>query len=141
MTLFKINVMGTPISKQIIEDFEIAINSRLPKDYKKHMLNYNGGRKIKSENLYYTKYKSEEGELILNSLFNLSGGGDSVESASKFYDYLPKAIVIGDFHGGIIVLSLSDNDYGSIYMQFSYTEPEKIATSFTEFLNGLEYDE
>ncbi len=38
-------------------------------------------------------------------------------------------------------MSLADNDYGHIYMQFGDTDPEKVANSFTEFLEGLEYDE
>lgn len=142
MIEFKKSLTGETVTEELLQEFEATMESPLPQDYRQHMLDYNGGIKAKDGFLYYTKYESEEGELVLKSLHHFKGGGGgSVVHYSKSFDFLPKAIDIGSIYGGILSMSLADNDYGHIYMQFSDTDPEKVANSFTEFLEGLEYDE
>lgn len=141
MKLFKRTTAGIPATEGTVTTFETAKGTRLPEDYRQHMLDLNGGVQISDGNLYFANYVSDEGELVLSSLFHFEGPGSSVVEASELYDSLPNGIVIGDFDGGLISMSLDEGDYGHIYMEFSYTDPEKIANSFTEFLNGLEpYD-
>jgi len=53
-------------------------------------------------------------------------------------DYLSeKYINIGYTGTGNICISFQEQNYGAIYVYYSETELELIATSFTEFLNGL----
>jgi hypothetical protein len=149
MSIFIKSIMGelgqteNPDTKEtLISAFETGVlqDKRLPEDYREHMKQYNGGLKAEDGDLYYTNYESPEGELILKTLFHLTGPGPSVEKMSKLNDNFPNLITIGSFYGGVIMMSLQGGSYGKIYMRFSYTEPEKVADTFTEFLDGLEYD-
>ncbi|EDP96805.1 SMI1/KNR4 family protein [Kordia algicida OT-1] len=135
MRLFKKS--STQVTEEDLQEFENTLGKRLPEDYRQFMKDYNGGIQIKEGNLWYPNYVSEEGELVLKKIHRL----EIAISLTEIYDFLPKAVNIGGFFGGIIAMSLSDNDYGNIYIQFSYTDPEKVADSFTEFIEGLEdYD-
>lgn len=53
-------------------------------------------------------------------------------------DYLPeKYIGIGLTGTGYLAMSLDEQTYGSIYVHYSEVELKFLATSFTEFTDGL----
>ena len=121
------------ITQEELETFEEQLDGlKLPEDYKAHMLKYNGGGTIEDyewntdENIQFSnfrpiKYGSMTMELGLIARENVLPEND---------------IYIGRITGGSICMSLGENN-GSIYVLYSDGERIDLASSFTEFINGL----
>ncbi|WP_227871732.1 SMI1/KNR4 family protein [Flavobacterium kingsejongi] len=113
-----------------LNKFELEIELSLPEDYKAHMLKYNGGTPLS----YYFYFGEPEDGIRLSYFFSIEYGALLVEKQ----DYLPKMhISIGKTETGYLSMSLDEENFGAIYVYYSEVELELIATSFTEFLNGL----
>lgn len=122
------------ISSTELQEFETKLNGlKLPEDYKKHMLKYNGG--ITVENYVWNK-----DENIIFMYFSPIKYGDwTMEERYSVdrIDVLPKNdIYIGEIRGGSLCMSLGEN-HGAIYAFYSDGERVHLASSFTEFINGL----
>ncbi len=122
------------ITPEELEEFEIKTGVSLPQDYKEHMLKYNGGSPLS-----YHLYFGEPDEGILFSGFKPIKYGDyPVEKQ----DYLPnRYLSIGYTETGYLAMSLDGKDYGNIFVYYSEAELKLLASSFTEFLDGLSESE
>ncbi|MGH1385147.1 SMI1/KNR4 family protein [Kordia sp.] len=121
--------------------FEEALKINLPRDYRTHILTYNGG----SPEGDYVIFDADSADVLVSEdihLYNFNyldnGEGSLDEQASRGgARYIPKGIDIGASSGGILMMSLASGEFGSIYHMFSYGEPQKIANSWTEFVSYL----
>ncbi len=118
-----------------VEEIELELGVKFPSDYKDFMLVYNGGSSA-STGVYFGGY--DDG-VRFSSFLPLKYGDDTLEeSYLESRDVLPENLTpIGYTGTGFLAMSLGENDYGSVYVYYSDVEPEFLATSFTEFLNGL----
>jgi hypothetical protein len=121
--------------------FEEAMKIRLPEDYRNHILAYNGG----SPEGDYVIFDADRADILVsedihvysfNYLDNGNGSLD-IQSNRGGARYIPKGIDIGASSGGMLMMSLAADEFGSIYHMFSYGEPQKIANSWTEFVSYL----
>ena len=122
------------INENDLKIFEDTLGLTLPKDYKAHMLKYNGG-----EPESYGVYFGEQDNGVNLSYFHpLKYGDDSLEEYLSLREDLPSNYIsIGATITGGICMSLDEKDYGSIFVYYEDLNPEKLATSFSEFINGL----
>jgi hypothetical protein len=133
------------LEKGVIENwlvaFEKAMQVRLPEDYRNHILTYNGG----SPEGDYVIFDADSADILVsedihvysfNYLDNGKGSLD-IQSNRGGARYIPNGIDIGASSGGILMMSFAEGEFGSIYHMFSYGEPQKIANSWTEFINYL----
>ena len=116
-----------------MNQIEIDLSVKFPEDYRNYMLIYNGGSP-KSISVYFNKKN-----IRLSSFLPLKYGEDTLEeSYMNSRDFLPKNYVpIGYTETGNLCMSLSKDTYGSVYVYYSDVELELLASSFTEFLDGL----
>lgn len=115
-------------------EFEQKLDGlELPLDYKQHMLKYNGGTTIES---YTYNHKNESIDFYY--FLPIKFGSDTMESSLVAREnVLPKEdIYIGAILGGALCMSLGKN-YGAIYAFYSDGERIDLASSFSEFVNGL----
>ncbi|KAB8155847.1 hypothetical protein EZY14_001150 [Kordia sp. TARA_039_SRF] len=142
---FKMRVKFRELDASILESwlvtFEEALKIRLPEDYRSHILKYNGGSPIGD----YVIFDADSASIMVSEDIHLysfnyldNGEGSLDEQASRGgARYISKGIDIGASSGGILMMSLAEDEIGSIYHMFSYGEPQKIANSWTEFVNYL----
>ncbi|CAL2080621.1 SMI1/KNR4 family protein [Tenacibaculum sp. 190524A05c] len=130
---FKIDEKTITIEE--FNEFEVLLEGlKLPDDYKSHMLTYNGGYPDGD----YVCFRNPNRIIELEYFHPIKYGSDTMEYYLFMRKVLPKNhISIGIISGGRISLSLSELDYGSVYISYEDVIPEKIASSFTEFINGL----
>jgi hypothetical protein len=129
MKLFKAE--NQSISYEELEAFETTIALSLPKDYKAHMLQYNGG----SVSSIYVFFGEPDDGINLFGFYPIKYG-TSLFVERK--DYLPeKYIGIGRTGTGYLAMSLNAENYGNIFVHYSDVKLEYLASSFTEFVNGL----
>ncbi|WP_175620518.1 SMI1/KNR4 family protein [Chryseobacterium schmidteae] len=129
MELF--SVENPPIMLEDLKEFEAALGLSLPEDYKAHLLAYNGAG-LKSTEVFFG-YMDDGINLYY---FHPIKYGNSLQSGKR--DYLPeKYICIGCILGGYLAMSLDEQTYASIYSYYSEVELEYLASSFTEFVDGL----
>ncbi len=136
--------------KEWLEAFEGHLEEHLkaglPEDYRNHMLEYNGGSAI-GENVIFDADRAgiAVGEdIILTSFHYLDNGEGSLEREARRggTDHIPKGINICYTYSGVLIMSLAQGDFGSVYHMHNYGEPIKIASSWTEFVSYLiDYDE
>jgi hypothetical protein len=118
------------ITEEELNEFEQEIGGTLPEDYRAHMLKYNGG--VPSS--YYLYFGEPDDDILLSRFKSIKYGTPLVEKQ----DYLPEDYLsIGYTQTGYLAMSLDKNEYGSIFVYYSEAELTKIASSFTEFLEGL----
>ena len=118
------------ITQEELNEFEIEIELSLPRDYKAHMLRYNGGSPLSC----YLYFGEPDDGILLFGFKSIKYGTPLVEKQ----DYLPeKHLSIGYTQTGYLSMSLDEKDYGSIFVYYSDEDPKEIAFSFTEFLEGL----
>lgn len=116
-----------------LEEFEQKLNGlKLPEDYKQHMLKYNGSW---TEERYSFK---GDGEHVFSSFHPIKYGSSTMENGLiAREDVLPESdIYIGYTVTGLLCMSLGKN-HGAIYAFFSDGERIDLASSFTEFVEGL----
>ncbi|REH56255.1 SUKH superfamily protein [Tenacibaculum gallaicum] len=124
------------ISEDLVA-FEEKFKFTLPETYKTHMLKFNGGAPDKD---YF------QGVNVAH--FNpIKNGDDTLEENIKdLKDFLPIGYLpfAYDPGGNQICMDLNEGEnYGKIYylpMDMGEIEPELLADSFEEFLNGLSED-
>ncbi|KAB1158918.1 SMI1/KNR4 family protein [Tenacibaculum aiptasiae] len=120
------------ITQLELNEFELLLDGlKLPEDYKQHLLQYNGGYPDGD----YVCFKHPNKIIHLEYFHAVKSG---LEEYLFLRNVLPKGqISIGAIPGGRISISLDEVSYGSIYISYEDVNPEKIADSFTEFINGL----
>lgn len=117
-----------------LKEFEQKLNGlKLPEDYKKHMLKYNGG----GANEDYAWNSNDKFEFA--SFHPIKYGSSTMENGLiARNNVLPETdIYIGYILTGSLCMSLGEN-HGAIYAFFSDGERINLASSFTEFVEGLE---
>lgn len=134
---------------EMIRSMEGTYNLKLPSDYIKYLLEYNGGNVVKDEHcqLYV---KSLKNNIHVDILFGIDTGYENAEIntwMSLFKgEMLDGALIIGDsIEHGFIVLMCTDNESGICYWDHAYKFPESneesntyfIADAFTDLLNRL----
>ncbi len=118
------------ITTDELHEFEIKTGVSLPKDYKEHLLKYNGGSPMS----YYLYFGDPDDGILLSGFKSIKYGTSPVEQK----DYLPpKYLSIGYTETGYLAMSLDEKEYGNIFVYYSEAELTLLASSFTEFLEGL----
>ncbi|MGB0881097.1 MAG: SMI1/KNR4 family protein [Polaribacter sp.] len=128
----------SPKELEAFEELLIKKDLKLPEDYKKHMLKYNGGSPddscewhLDSRVEFFDFTSIKYGDYTMEEKFLISRR-----------DVLPESdIYIGDILGGHLCMSLSKENHGAIYAFFPDGERIDICNSFTEFVNGLVYSD
>ena len=131
----KFKLKNEKITVKEFNDFENLLDDlKLPIDYKQHMLDYNGGYPEGD----YVCFKHPERVIKVDYLHPIKYADSTMEYYLMMRNVLPSnQIEIGSIRGGSICVSLDESDYGSISIYYEDVIPEKIASSFTEFINGL----
>ena len=134
--MIKLDKDYAPIQPNDIENVENLIGAKLPGDYTKFMLEFNGGSVPFGKEYYYIV---NEIPLDFARFHQIKYGNDSLETYfnHKHGFLYPNLITIGSIVGGKLAMRIKGDAYGAIYVYYSDTEPEKIADSFTDFVNGL----
>ncbi|MBC2160078.1 SMI1/KNR4 family protein [Listeria booriae] len=128
-----------------IEDFEQRYNLKLAEDYKKFLLDFNGG--YADPNVF--KISEEQGESALNTLYGL-GIDDEYDELESIYESLDGIIPSGfisiadDSGGNQICLGLDDDYFGKVFVWIHDMEIEEdmdnmflLADDFKLFLDEL----
>jgi hypothetical protein len=139
--------VNPPIDAQAVDEFERYLGMSLPEDYRRFLLEHNGGQPTPADFLisaakgwdtvdYFLGLKAEE--IIL-----------SLEEAAKHRkDHLPSNMISIGYDPGhsIICLSIQGADVGNIYFWDAdfevvgapdYSNLHQLADSFDEFLSKL----
>ncbi|MBC2100110.1 SMI1/KNR4 family protein [Listeria booriae] len=128
-----------------IEDFEQRYNLKLAEDYKKFLLDFNGG--YADPNVF--KISEEQGESALNTLYGL-GIDDEYDELESVYESLDGIIPSGfisiadDSGGNQICLGVDDDYFGKVFVWIHDMEIEEdmdnmflLAADFKLFLDNL----
>jgi len=121
-----------------IEAIESKFDIELPSKYKEFMLKYNG-TKTNTPLFFFNENEQIRFFEILpfrNSIL------ESVLSIEEIFNddqnILPtNYFTIGVIEGGWLAISADASNYGSIFVYYSDVELEKVADSFTDFINNL----
>jgi hypothetical protein len=153
---------GHEVAVGAVQRFEHQLGHELPEDYRRFLLEVNGGRTARSHRVFVMQRRAgrQRDEAVLNSLFSLDDPDDSRDLATAQKHYNPDAklrdglLEIGyDGMGGRIVLSLLASHRGELwYLDTEDARPPgsnprvewfdrqdvwKLADSFTEFMANL----
>jgi len=134
-------------TEESIGELEELLGFLLPEDYKKFLVEYNGG----TSKVRYSKFFVEElnQEIPLDVLYGIgvTRTFDLIKCYEEFEeDMLPYSLVIGDDPGsGLIVLITDTEKHGVYYWDHSLSFPQsceeentyKVAHSFKGFLDEL----
>ncbi|MBC2163881.1 SMI1/KNR4 family protein [Listeria booriae] len=128
-----------------IEDFEQRYNLKLAEDYKKFLLDFNGG--YADPNVF--KISEEQGESALNTLYGL-GIDDEYDELGSVYESLDGIIpsdfisIADDSGGNQICLGVDDDYFGKVFVWIHDMEIEEdmdnmflLADDFKLFLDEL----
>ncbi|MBC1554262.1 SMI1/KNR4 family protein [Listeria booriae] len=128
-----------------IEDFEQRYNLKLAEDYKKFLLDFNGG--YADPNVF--KISEEQGESALNTLYGL-GIDDEYDELESVYESLDGIIpsdfisIADDSGGNQICLGVDDDYFGKVFVWIHDMEIEEdmdnmflLADDFKLFLDNL----
>ncbi|WP_299519823.1 SMI1/KNR4 family protein [Winogradskyella sp.] len=132
--MINFNLTKEKIKSEDLIAFEQELELSLPETYKAHMLQFNGGAPEKE---YFKGVSVAHFNPIKNGRRTLE---DVIKSLKDILpiNYLPFAYDPG---GNQICMDLNDGEnYGKVYyvpMDMGDTNPEFLADSFTEFVNGL----
>jgi len=125
-------------SKEDIKKFEKKLGLKLPKDYKQHLLKYNGGIPL-STCYFITKKGKEIGFESFLSFKTKKENSLQKKHLNFDKDLLPpKYLSIAYIVGGHLAICLDTKKYGKIYRFHSDARLKKVANSFTELINGLQ---
>ncbi len=153
---------GCEVTVDAVQRFERELGLEIPDDYRRFLLEVNGGRTARSHRVFVVQRRAsrQRDETVLNSLFSLDDSDDSRDLATAQKPYNPDAklpdglLEIGyDGMGGRIVLSLVGPHRGEVWYLdtgdprpidanprvewFDRRDVWKIAGSFAEFMAGL----
>lgn len=123
-----------------LEEFEQKFKIKLPQGYKNFILQYNGGqpKPNMSFGIRVHMFQSIKYYETFNNTVE-----DTIEMLQILEQVLPEHLFpfAHDEGGNQLCISLSEDDYGSVYMcYFDYGEPIPIhylCSSFEEFMNGF----
>lgn len=131
------------ISLEEIDEFEKNYDIKLPEQYKKFMIKYNGGYPELSSFII----SEQEGESLVNKFYGLEDDDCSLAEAFDYLeDVLPKDFIsiADDPAGNEICLGIDGKYEGKIYFWFHDRNHESqinnmyfLADSFDEFFNML----
>lgn len=128
------NSTEAPIDIQDLISIESTLGYNLPSSYKHHMLKFNGGSP-ESKNCF-------KGMRIAH--FNpIKYGNDTLEdNIEDFKELLPEGFLpfTYDWGGNPICIDLKNSKVYYCPMDMGEVEPEFLANSFEEFMNGLTED-
>jgi hypothetical protein len=145
MTTFKnINEFGI-LPEVELNDFELANNIKLPKDYRDFLLQFNGGSPHPN--------KSQPPSTHVTYIFGMHNG-DYHASLYKHVEMFERRLpfstfpIASDSFGNLFIMSLHSDGYGHIYFWDHEGEPAHqdglyvdncyfVAYSFSEFINNL----
>ncbi|SEC37900.1 SMI1 / KNR4 family (SUKH-1) [Tenacibaculum sp. MAR_2009_124] len=125
------------ISESEILNLELEYGISLPEDYKEKILEMNG---FSSTVDLYFKPEEWDDEIEFFNVFSIKYGSSTFEKYNTkdcLNDYPEGKISIGRSRTGNFSMSVKKDDYGSIYVYYSDGEMHKLASSFSEFLEGL----
>ncbi|WP_442264913.1 SMI1/KNR4 family protein [Tenacibaculum sp. ZS6-P6] len=125
------------ISESEILNLELEYGISLPEDYKEKILEMNG---FSSTVDLYFKPEEWDDEIEFFYVFSIKYGSSTFEKYNTkdgLNDYPEGKISIGRSRTGNFSMSVKKDDYGSIYVYYSDGEMHKLASSFSEFLEGL----
>lgn len=120
--------------------FEYQYDIALPKDFKEHYLQYNGG---------YPPYENVKGKqhlFTINSFYPIKYGVLPIEKIISDYEksgivFEDKILFAYDNGGNIYLISVAQNTYGYIYIVEAERAEDKafvlVSESFTDFLNSF----
>jgi cell wall assembly regulator SMI1 len=153
---------GHEVTVDAVQRFEHHLGHELPGDYRRFLLEVNGGRTARSHRTFVMQRRAgrQRDETTLNSLFSLDDPDDSRDLATAQKHYSPDAKIpdglleIGyDGMGGRIILPLIDPHCGEVWYLdtedprptgsnprvewFDRRDVWKLADSFAEFMAGL----
>ena len=137
MKNIKIEAESDLINLSDLQNLEKKYGVIFPEDYKKHMQKYNGINPLKR---YFFNPGKWYDKFYFEYTLPIKTGDYTFEEANLggLKDYPEEQLVIGHILGGGISMSFEGKERGSIYAYYSDGEIHKLASSFTEFLNGLE---
>ncbi|WGH75105.1 SMI1/KNR4 family protein [Tenacibaculum tangerinum] len=136
-----------------IEDFQVTeddlnlleahIGRILPEDYRRHMIQWNGGVALQ-DNLVHKDFPSAGTDFVLESLYPLIADDES-STVKAYWDfetgdilaegYIPIGSAVG---GDEIIMSLNlDETFGNIKLQTDYGLIHDISPSFNQYLEDL----
>ena len=128
------------LTEEELSAFEYQYDVALPKDFKEHYLQYNGGYPP------YENVKGKQHRFTINSFYPIKYGvlpiekiiSDYEKSGIVFEDKIPFAY---DNGGNIYLISVAQNTYGYIYIVEAERAEDKafvlVSESFTDFLNSF----
>lgn len=135
--------------KEKVESFEQHIGLSLPEDYRKFLLECNGGM----PHVLYSTFRIEALNQIipLDVLYGLDTGNElelMVWNEEYSDDLLPNSIIIGRDPGSGMIVLINDSENKGIYywdhsLYFEESSEDenlyKIADTFQAFISGLKY--
>jgi hypothetical protein len=148
---------GPVVAEADVRRFERRIGAELPADYRRFLLDVNGGRTAATHCTFTIRRGARQTKTTLNTLFSLDDPDESRDLAtSQLYgeDRLPGGLEIGADDGGSpIVLVLGGPHHGEIWLLdrvdprptgsnprvewFDRRDVWKLADSFAEFMASL----
>ncbi len=147
---------GHTVTEDDVRRFEQHIGHELPDDYRRFLLEVNGGRTAGTHCRFAVRRDARHFETILNALFSLDDPNTSRDLATwQLYGegHLPVGLEIGADDGASpIVLVLAGPHRGEVWFLdrlnydhdanqrrdwFDRTDALRIADSFAEFMAGL----
>lgn len=139
------------IDDKELSDLETRLKMKLPNDYKKFLLQNNGGIPIPNVFDFIDGDGQNSNSLVhyFYAVYN-DNGHDNLENNYNFFKSerrIPSNIlpIAEDPFGNMICISVSGDDYGKVYFwdhelegqSESYDNISLIASSFDEFINNL----
>jgi hypothetical protein len=148
---------GPAVTEAAVHRFEQRLGHELPDDYRRFLLEVNGGRTAETHCRFTMHRATRRTETVLNALLSLDDPNESRDLATRqLYgeDRLPGSLQIGSDDGGSrVVLVLSGPHRGEIWMLdrvdprpsgsnprvdwFDRRDVWKLADSFAEFMTNL----
>lgn len=133
---FEMQIDSQPITLAELNQFELLISHDFPKDYRQHMLTYNGGDVIQRNNAHISNPEAGNGVAYF---FPIKYGGYIMERVhEQITNLLPIGyIAIGKTRGGgTIILSLTnDNNYGTTKEWYPDGTINDLSPTFTQLIN------
>lgn len=123
------------ITENDISELTNQTGKIFPKDYKDFLLKSNGAY-FESADIFFGEY---DDDINVFEIYSLQYGKSNFSEQNQFNDGIldDGYFNIGRIRGGTICMSLQEKNYGCIYAYYSTAELEFLASSFTEFLEGL----
>ena len=118
-------------------ELEKLYSIKLPKSYKEFMIKNNGMRPLRE---YFFKPEIWDNDIEIFNIFSIKYGSSTFEKYNiniGLGDYPEGKVTIGRSRTGNFSMSVKKDDYGSIYVYYSDGEMHKLASSFSEFLEGF----